>query len=370
MNKSGTSRLTSDFHRAFVATFEGTPHDEREYAEAAIEKAGADPRYRPMNPGALLEDLPQYAYDLELIGQGLLLPVWALYRELRRDGVVVSLDGLGGDELLMGYGHSLKKLLVASGSLMRRPFRTFDLARIWQRQFPEESLARILAESDPYLRVLRRTAGRARRFFKTVPAKTQISAPAWFERWISTDDEMDTSERTSVNSLTPINRELYQQFHYGINQSLMRKYDRISMAHGVEVRMPFLDWRLVTFSFSLPDESKAGGGYSKRILREAMRGVLPEKIRTRTAKIGFQTPLANWMNGDLGDWVAKRAHTKHFLESPVSNGPAIRDFIAQHAAKNWTGNDAWLVWRHLQADLWRETFFTSKSEYSSVASAN
>ena len=370
MSKNGTSRLTSDYHRAFVATFEGTEYDERQYAEAAIEKAGADARFRPMNPGGLTEDLLQYAYDFELIGQGLMLPVWAIYRELRRNAVVVSLDGLGADELLMGYGHTLKAQLIANGNLVRSPLRTFDLARTWQRQFPEESLARILTESDPFLRVLRRTAGRLRRIVKGVRANTQAPGPEWFKPWISAGDELDASERKAMNSLTPINRELYWQFHHGVNQSLMRKYDRISMAHGVEVRMPFLDWRLVTYVFSLPDESKVGGGYSKRILREAMRAILPEKILTRTVKIGFQSPLANWMNRDLGDWVSERAQTKHFLESTVSNGPAIRDFIApRHAARNWNDVDARLVWRHVQADLWREAFFTSRSVCVSKTSA-
>src|SRR5258708_4673276 len=94
-----------------------------------------------------------------------------------------------------------------------------------------------------------------------------------------------------------------------------------------------------------------------------MRGILPETIRTRTVKIGFQSPLSNWMNGALGNWVLRRSQTKHFLEGPVANGRAIRDFIApRHAAKNWDDTDARLVWRHLQADLWREAFFTSRSE--------
>jgi len=361
MNKAGTSRLTSDYHRAFVATFEGTAHDELEYAEAAIEKAGAIACYRAMTPGALIQDLLQYSYDFEMIGTGLLLPVWALYRELRRDGVVVTLDGLGADELFMGYGGTLKKLLMANGNLISSPLRTLDLARTVQRQFPEDaSVARILSESDPSLRRVFSIARRARRVLKPVPANTHRTRPEWFKRWDSSDDEMDASERASLNKLTPINQALYRQFHHGVNQSLLRKYDRMSMSHGVEVRMPFLDWRLVTFAFSLPDESKVGSGYSKRILREAMRGILPEKIRTRTHKIGFQSPLLDWMKGDLGDWVSQRVQTKHFLESKVSNGPAIRDFVAQkHAAKSWSGSDVWLVWRHLQADLWREAFLRS-----------
>ena len=371
MRKVGARRQTSDYHRAFAATFEGTGHDEREYAEAAIETAGAEPRFRPMKLGALIDDLPQYAYDFELIGQGLLLPVWALYRELRRDGVVVSLDGLGADELLMGYGHRLKAQLTTTGSLLRSPLRTFDLARTVQQQFPERSFASVLSDSDPFLTALGSGARGVKRFLKPMPAKWQASRPAWFEPWVGENDEMDASERTSLNALTPINQDLYHQFHYGVNQSLLRKYDRISMAHGIEVRVPFMDWRLVTYCFSLPDESKVGGGFSKRILREAMRGILPEKIRTRTAKVGFQAPLEEWMNGGLGDWALQRAQTEPFLTSPVSNGPAIRDFIAQRQAeKNWTGTDARLVWRHIQADLWRESFFNSTSARQSHQALN
>ena len=171
--------MTSDYHRAFVATFEGTGHDEREYAEAAIETAGAEPRFRPMKPAALIDDLPQYAYDFELIGQGLLLPVWALYRELRSDGVVVSLDGLGADELLMGYGHRLKAQLAATGSLLRSPLRTIDLARTVQQQFPERSFTSVLSDSDPILRALGSSVRGVKRFLKPKPGKPLHESPNW-----------------------------------------------------------------------------------------------------------------------------------------------------------------------------------------------
>lgn len=361
-NKNGADRLTGDFHRAFVATFDGTPHDEREYAEATIKEAGADPRYRAMDAATLTSDLPRYAYDFELIGQGLLLPVWALYRELRRDGVVVSIDGLGADELLMGYGYELKRVLIADGNLFLHPLRTWDLARTVHRQFPDqistvEVLRANLSRRLPLVSEIRRRLRAGRRPGSAIPADTR---GLWFEPGTRAQDDMETSERKSLDSLSFINRELYLEFHYGINQSLMRKYDRISMAHGIEVRMPFLDWRLATYCFSLPDESKVGHGYSKRILRDAMRGVLPEKVRRRTTKIGFQSPMGSWMKGALGNWVAQRVQTKRFLEGTVSNGPAIRDFVlARQAAKDWNDVAAKKVWRHVQADLWREAFFAS-----------
>jgi asparagine synthase (glutamine-hydrolysing) len=362
INTGGGSRLARDFHRAFVATFDGTQHDETAYAEAAIARAGADARFRPMAARALAADLGSYAHDVEVISEGLLVPVWALYRELRRDGVYVSLDGLGADELLMGYGAALRTSMLTNSSVLKHPFRTYDLARTVHRQFPEdESVARLMYLSDPALQSLGDKVRQLRGRTKVVKARPVSPESAWIKPVSTEMDEFDIAERKSLEGLTPMNRMLYWQFHHGINHSLLRKYDRMSMSHGIEVRMPFMDWRLATYCFGLPDEAKAGGGYSKRILRDAMKGILPEKIRTRTVKIGFQSPLAEWMNGDLGEWMWERVQTKRFLESPAMDGRAIRDFIAPiQAAKRWTDADARRVWRYLQADLWRESFFEKR----------
>ncbi len=364
VNTAGNSRLAKDCHRAFVATFIGTEHDELEYAEAAIAKAGAEARFRPMAAAALAADLGRYAYDVEVVGEGLLVPVWALYRELRRDGVTVSLDGLGADELLMGYGSSLRTHLLANGSVLRHPFRTLDMARTVQAQFPGvESTARLMYLSDRTLQWVGRGIRRVRRGRQPVRAPLPRRDVGWVTDVPEVPDEVGLQEREAMQELSPMSRMLYWQFHYGINHSLMRKYDRMSMSHGIEVRMPFMDWRLVTYCFGLPDEAKAGGGYTKRILRDAMKGILPETIRTRTMKIGFQSPLANWMNGDLGEWMWERVQTQRFLDSRGIDGPAIRDFIAPiQAAKRWTDADARRVWRFLQADLWRESFFGGTAE--------
>jgi asparagine synthase (glutamine-hydrolysing) len=66
--------------------------------------------------------------------------------------------------------------------------------------------------------------------------------------------------------------------------------------------MPFMDWRLVTFVFSLPFDSKIGNNNTKRILREAMKGKMDESLRTRTYKVGIGSPIEYWMNGSLKDW--------------------------------------------------------------------
>jgi asparagine synthase (glutamine-hydrolysing) len=78
-------------------------------------------------------------------------------------------------------------------------------------------------------------------------------------------------------------------------QMLLHWEDRNSMAHSIEARLPFLDFNLVEFTLGLPEEYKLELGITKRVLREAMRGVIPEAVRARTDKLGFVTPEEVWV---------------------------------------------------------------------------
>jgi asparagine synthase (glutamine-hydrolysing) len=75
------------------------------------------------------------------------------------------------------------------------------------------------------------------------------------------------------------------------------------MASGLEIRMPFMDWRLVCFTFSLPWRSKLGGTFTKRIQRDALRGLLVESIRTRRDKIGWNAPAHEWFRGPFAQTI-------------------------------------------------------------------
>ena len=100
-----------------------------------------------------------------------------------------------------------------------------------------------------------------------------------------------------------LNRRLYRMFHSTVLPTILRNFDRASMAHGVEVRMPFMDWRLVTYTMALPDASKSSDGYTKMVARQAMRGRMPESIRMGRRKVGFNSPMPEWLNGPLSGWV-------------------------------------------------------------------
>src|SRR6185312_13479893 len=99
-----------------------------------------------------------------------------------------------------------------------------------------------------------------------------------------------------------LNRRLYRMFHSTVLPTILRNFDRLAMAHGVEVRMPFMDWRLVTYTMALPGTSKSSGSHTKMIARQAMEGRMPESIRMGRRKVGFNSPMPEWMNGPLASW--------------------------------------------------------------------
>jgi asparagine synthetase B (glutamine-hydrolysing) len=79
----------------------------------------------------------------------------------------------------------------------------------------------------------------------------------------------------------------------------LRDFDRAAMQYSVEVRMPFMDYRLVEFCFQLPIEHKIGEGFTKRIVRDAVKEIVPKSIVERTFKVGIGSPLVSWFNHEL-----------------------------------------------------------------------
>src|SRR5207237_3579217 len=150
-----------------------------------------------------------------------------------------------------------------------------------------------------------------------------------------TTDGLTRVEEQAIDALGPPTGALYRSFHRYSLPRILRNFDVYSMGHGVEARMPLLDWRVVCYAFSVPDESKAGCGYAKRLLREAMRGVLPEAVRQRRDKLGYNAPVAHWLGGGVGEWLWSELNDPEFLRSELWDG---RNLLAMARAKRQSGS--------------------------------
>ena len=336
-----------EWRRAYVAGFPGTVQEETAYAVRAADHACVTATVQQFSGDEIRDHLDAYLYQYEEIGSLYGVTSWLLYGAMRRDGVSVSLDGHGGDELLAGYGLHLLLALLRGPRVVRAPRRVNDLIRtlhgMFEPGYPDEpgGWARLAALTNPEVRALAR---------RVLPRQRTLDESLRRHTLDASSDDHAAFER-----LGPLTGVLYQSFHRESLPRILRNFDAYSMGHGVEVRMPFLDWNVVCFAFSTPDGSKAGNGYAKLLLREAMRGVVPDSLRLRRGKLGFTAPVAEWLAGGLADWLWDEVNDADFLTSEFWDGPALRALA--HAKRTdgavWGPDEAHRITMAVTANWWR-----------------
>ena len=320
---------------AFVATFPGSPLDESVYAAAVIEKTGITGRYLPIDPVGGLSRLERYLYLFEEVYISNPVPFMDIYRLVADNGVRVTLDGHGGDELLSGYGG----FLTAMNDAFANPWYMRHVLECWTGRRPGVlAVTRQMVELHKGGRgVLKFLRGRLTQLKTRCRENLRDRQLGWF------------------------NQELYRCFHQTILPTLLRNYDRYAMSAGVEIRMPFLDHRLVRFCFSLPWQSKIprSSTYTKAILRDAMGDLLPDLVRFRRSKVGFTSPLAAWMKGPWRQYMLDHVQSRSFLECSLVTDPAgTRDSLLEllNTDVEVPQHHAERIWGQLTPWFW-ETFF-------------
>ena len=367
-----------DWQRAFVASFIGTPYDERQFAKTVVDHTGMIPCYLDVDDRQALNDIEKVIFDHEGIYWFARVGPWALYRAMRRAGIRVSIDGHGSDELIGGYHFFVERAMeVAGGSLDLR--RYLDLRSVLAGLIGGSEVSgyggllgafRLLARGQlarlGLLEPVRATVAGLRSLPMHIRDITsRRSVEQLLPKYAGPSRLYYEATDPRVAGLSPLQTMLFSWFHGSMLPTLLCNFDRASMAHGIETRMPFMDWRLVTYSFALPETSKIGGGYTKRVLRQAMRGILPEQIRLRTKKIGFVSPMQAWTRGALKPWLLDISANRSFIESSVWNGPAARVAV-ERAVDGKASIDP--VWPILNAYVLEQAFKTRAREATAPAS--
>ena len=285
-------RVSRDWQHAFVACFKGTVLDERKYAEQVVNNLGLPATYAEISPPEFSE-LYRMLYQCEELYITSPVPMIGIYEKMRNNNVVVSIDGHGADELLSGYGYDLNYALLDSGCNIDA---IRNIQEAYSSRFPKDSQFRDVGGG----------------IFEYLKNMSLILSKEVIKPKISRSYK-DASNLGNFNSI------LYNVFHKTVLPTLLRNYDRYSMASGVEVRMPFMDYRIVTFLFSLPWTSKIRLGYTKAILRDAIGPFMPDSITRRKTKIGFNTPIINWIKNEWKEPLREIVNDKNFQDSELVN---------------------------------------------------
>ena len=133
---------------------------------------------------------------------------------------------------------------------------------------------------------------------------------------------------------------------------LLMKQDQMSMAASIESRVPFLDHKLVEFTAKMPTKMKLRGRETKWILREAMKGILPDEILTRS-KMGFPVPVGSWFRNEFRHIVDENVLSERALNRGIFNADFVRQIVAEH---NAGANHDERLWFLVNFEMWQRRF--------------
>ncbi len=299
--------------------------DERPYARAVAQRFGTEHHESVVHPEAVeLVERLVWHHD-QPFGDSSAVPTFLL-NEVARQHVTVALSGDGGDELFAGYerfaaGVAVDRVLaiphaaramgrraidaLPAGALRGRVGRTQRFAAMVDEGMPDAYLGWISYIPEPWRRRL-------------LPAPDDWAQRAYAEQW------------RSSQGARPLDRLLALNINTYLLDDLLVKMDRTSMAHGLEVRSPFLDRDLLEFAVRLTPGLKVRGLSLKRVLKRAVDDLLPKDILKRP-KRGFGVPLDRWFREDLDTYtqsmLGSGAHVREHL-----NPDTLDRLLAEHRA--------------------------------------
>jgi asparagine synthase (glutamine-hydrolysing) len=350
------ARLIDRPLQTFSVAFADRAYSELAYSRQVARAINADAHEVVIGPGDFFGALPKLVWhEDEPIAHPSSIPLYFV-SALARQHVKVVLTGEGSDELLAGYGKYPRALL------------NWRAGAVYSRLVPP-ILRRRVARLLPHLPA--RLGRYARRSFLSV---AHTPAATFFDNFasiaIARQQEilapelarLATDEAAYGPSLacfaapngdgTLLDRLLYTDLKTYLVELLM-KQDQMSMAASIESRVPFLDHKLVEWAARLPDEWKLSGWTTKRVLREAVRDLLPKEILTRP-KMGFPVPVSRWLRDGWSGFARDILLDGSARARGLTNGTAVERLIADHAAGRV---DAWdAIWTLINLELWHRTF--------------
>jgi asparagine synthase (glutamine-hydrolysing) len=274
------------------------------------------------------------------------VPLYSI-SNLAREHITVALSGEGADETLAGYSIYRRMLRLET---LHRHFGglAFSLSPLLRRAFPFDSVNLMLDWITQPLE--QRYRGVSRAFLPELKKKL---LPGDSDR--RRDNMLDLIFDQQFHASRPasaLDQMLYVDTRIWLPDDLLLKADKMTMANGLELRVPFLDHRLVEFVATLPMHSKLDRGKGKILLRRAAEGEVPDSIIKRRKK-GFPTPVREWLRHDLRDLVR---------DALVSPGSAVRKYmdagtIDEIVRQNEKGVDRnQEIWTLLVFEFWHRVF--------------
>jgi len=338
----------------------GQAFDERAYARELAARYGTEHHELEMEPDLVgIASSLVRAFDQPLADSSA-IPTWYL-SQFTRQHVTVALSGLGGDEVAAGYERHRGALLAEKlrglpGWLLRSVMQPLvDLLPDPRsgNQWPQRAKRFVGAAGLPF----------DESFFEMLAqlsrqAREELLTPEILEQ-IDLDEPKDHFQGyiQSVADADPLNRALYADLKLYLPGDLLTLTDRMSMAHSLEVRVPFLDHELLEFAARIPPTYKLRGMERKHILKRAVVDLLPQGF-FRRRKIGFSPPLTVWFRNELRPFVEDTLSELAIREARVFRYPAVRRLLDAHFARRANYDNQ--IWALVMFITWHQEYIAGR----------
>jgi len=274
-----------------------------------------------------------------------------IYRAIRKHGITVLLEGHGNDEVLGGYHSHISRAIACflrEGNFKDawRTSRIFSAMRNSKvQQHKIHPLVVLLYNSLPAARIIRESH-----------LLRQINKSNVWDNQL----KFGYVEKMYNPSFSRFSNELLHLVNKTILPTVLRVFDRATMASSIEMRAPFMDYRLIQYAFSIPDSDKVGEEYQKRILRESMKGYMPEEIRTDKIKRGFSGDIVNWLHSQESHrYIQNEILSKIHSGMPINKQTVLKYFDEKRNAK-FTWKEAVNFSRIISLILWWKLFIDNE----------
>lgn len=350
------------FHGRFL---EYPGYDESEHAKTAAEIAGIELHISDMSAEDFRRHIGDVIYQLDfpVAGPGSFPQYMVSALAAKRNKVV--LGGQGGDELLGGYARYLVAYFEQSiKAAIEGNYKSGNFLVTIESIVPNLGLLR---EYKPMISEFWREGlfeDLDSRYFRLVDRSTDMVGEV---DWTALDKgRAYEAFRTIFNNRDNVRKEAYfdKMTHFDFKcllPALLHVEDRMSMAHGLESRVPLLDHPLVEFLATVPADVKFKGGQMKQLMKTAYRDTLPRTIVERRDKMGFPVPLKEWFEGPLKGFVSETFSGQRRRHRPYLNSDVILSTFGK--ASRFSRKS----WGLLSLELWHQRFHDRAGEFRSMA---
>lgn len=341
---------------------EGRQYDERRYARVVADRFGTDHSEFIVRPqiAAVIPDIVR-AFDQPFADSSAVANYY-VFQETRKH-VTVVLSGLGGDEIGAGYERYLGITMLKYYRRLPRLLREGLIEKVINRLPDSRKGKRVIERIKRFVRTGVLPVDQA--YFNYLSAFTRAQKRTLYAGELLSQAEGIEPEsvfqaafgRPGVEDV--LNRCLEADRKLYLPSDLLVLTDRMSMAHSIEARAPFLDYRLMEFMASVPPELKIRGLTKKYLVKKALTGLLPDEILHRK-KQGFTIPLTVWFRTELNPYIRGMLSRERIERTGLFRWPAVERIVAEHISSKENHHSR--IWALLVFMVWHDLYVGNRQE--------